>query len=355
MSLLAGLWRAERRQLTAELDGASAVTLSAAEAENAVAILDEVIASGEPRPVMRVDVGRTGGARQTALAIAYQAAVALADGEDLLAVGSPHRTAEQTARLLEVRRALGEAFGALDGSDVDDPTIVSAALDAFARHSLRAGQRGLLVLIGAERALVDKNLAKLLWSIRGAAQRLSGLTLVFCGGPGVSELTSDPKAAFYGWGTEIALGTPDTKSLTGEIELRLRRVQTADDAARSAQLISDRAGGSVSVAEQLADVFTLRILSRDAIEVSGAWTELLAQHAPRLRVLAATTAELHKLALPVAIAIAHDQSPYQTTGGYNSTIARTITTLRAAGVIDRRGQRQWRIVDPLFAAWLQAQ
>src|SRR5262249_11609350 len=106
--------------------------------------------------------------------------------------------------------------------------------------------------------------------------------------------------------------------------------------------------------EQLTELLSAHILAREAVDVPIVWKELLAVHRPRLRTLAAATANLHTLAIPICIAIARDQSPYQADVGYPSTVSRAIIALRAAGIVDRRGPRSWRIVDPLFRTWLAA-
>jgi hypothetical protein len=315
-------------------------------------VLDEALAFDLNRIAVRVDIGHLVAPHLVAIEIARQTGSVLAGGTDLFALAAQSRTPEQTVDLLEIRRTLGEAARALDGEEAEDSAVVSSALRALERHGAGVGTRAVLSLIGPERALIDSMLGVLVWSMRGTAQRLRQLVVVFCGGPGVPELTGDKRRAFYGWGTAIALGTPDLDHLGAEIEERLRMVQPPEGAGQSAVQIAELSQGSISTAEQLTERLVAHILDRQAVDVPAIWRELLAMHRPRLRTLAAATASLHTLAIPICIAIATHQSPYQTELGYPSTISRAIIALRAAGIIDRRGPRSWRIVDPLFQTWL---
>jgi hypothetical protein len=352
-TILDSFWRAERRRLITELAEENAVTLSATETENAVTLLDEALAFDPTRISVRIDIGHLVSPHLVAVEIARRTGSVLAGGTDLFVVPAQSRTQEQTVDLLEVRRLLGQAAQALDGEDADDGVVASAALEALERHGARLRVRPVLALIGPERALIDNKLGDLLWSMRGTAQRLPRLVVVFCGGPGVPELTGDKRRAFYGWGTEITLGSPDLMLLSTEIERRLRPVQPLAPE-QSAAHIAELSQGSISTAEQLTERLVAHILARQAVDVPTVWKELLAVHRPRLRTLAAATASLHTLAIPICIAIARHQSPYQADVGYPSTISRAIIALRAAGIVDRRGPRSWRIVDPLFQSWLAA-
>jgi hypothetical protein len=351
-TMLDSFWRAERRRLITELTQANAVTLSATETDNAVTVLDEALAFDQTRIAVRIDIGHLVSPHLVALEIARRTGSVLAGGEDLFVIPAQSRTPEQTVDLLEIRRTLGQAALALDGEEADDAVVVSSALEALEHHAAGVGLRPVLALIGPERALIDSKLGDLLWSMRGTAQRLPQLVVVLCGGPGVPELTSDKRRAFYGWGTEITLGSPDLNLLSAEIERRLRTVQMLESAEQSAAHIAELSQGSISTAEQLTERLITRILERQAVDVPTVWQELLAVQRPRLRTLAAATASLHTLAIPICTTIATYQSPYQTAVGYPSTISRAIIALRAAGIIDRRGPRSWRIVDPLFQTWL---
>jgi hypothetical protein len=353
-NMLDNLWRAERRRLITDLAEENAVTVSATETENAVTVLDEALAFDATRIAVRIDIARLVSPHLVAVEIARQTGSILADGTDLFALPAQSRTPEQTVDLLDIRRILGQAALALDGEDADDGVVVSAALQALDHHGAGLGMRPVLALIGPERALIDTKLGDLLWSMRGTAQRLPQLVVVFCGGPGVPELTGDKRRAFYGWGTEITLGSPDLMLLSTEIERRLRPVLPPETAEQSAAHIAELSEGSISTAEQLTERLVAHVLDRRAVDVPTVWQELLAVHRPRMRTLAATTASLHMLAIPICITIARHQSPYQTDVGYPSTISRAITALRAAGIVDRRGPRSWRIVDPLFETWLAA-
>lgn len=353
MNLHDALWLPERRALSAALAEANAITLRAAEAEAAVGVLDQVLAETGARPVVRIDVGRSALPSITVRELAHQTALILADGDDLLAIAPERRSSAQTRRLLTLRRELAPAFALLDGDEVDQPLVVSACLEALDTLAQQLGRPALLVLIGAERALIDKQLMQVLWELRATAQTLPRLTVLFCGGPGVSELTEGSKAAFYGWGQQITLAV-DPKAVEEILGRRLSTVQNERDAAGSARWIAKFSGSSISVAQQLADQITLHVLEREPIDAPSAWDELARQHAPRLRVLAATTAASSVQSLPVATTIAHGRQPYTTDGTYDAAIRRALTVLTAIGVADRTGPRRWQIVDPFFAAWLRS-
>jgi hypothetical protein len=61
---------------------------------------------------------------------------------------------------------------------------------------------------------------------------------------------------------------------------------------------------------------------------------------------------LHRLALPVALAIAQDQPPYGV-DRFSSGPNKALTRLHAAGLVVQHAPRSWRLTDPLFACWLR--
>lgn len=353
--IISRLWLNERGGLRRELAQSSALTLAAAEAEHAVWLLDEAIAELHDAPVIRLDFGRVGDVPRAAASMARQAILLDADDPDAFNTGEWARSQDQTITLLHARRRFGDLVdSAFDTTQSIEPAaVVNTAVAALSAAALERNTSGLLILIGAERWLVDKDLTQFLWQVRSSAQALaapSSVRVVFCGGPFVSTARESAKSPFLGWGSEIDLGFPHRGQLSAALADRLATVYPTTDAERTAAAIVERADGCLSAAEDLCDLIVGHALDRDPVDLPRAWDELLARRAPRLRAQASAVAGLHTLALALLHAIAHGSAPYA--AGFPGTVTRALNELKAAGVIAYQGPRRYRLVDPLLAAWL---
>jgi hypothetical protein len=348
MRLLESLWVPERQRLVSEIDNSNAVTVSAAEGEIALSVVNDALKASPERPVARVDFARLVTPEAAAGHLAREVAGIITGDPKVLTRKSAQLSADETRRLLDARRMLGPAFEVLDGDSGQPDEVAVQGVQALAAHSQRVGQRPVLLLIGAERALVDDKLAQLMWPIRSAAQSIT-ITVVFCGGPAIGELTASKNAAFFGWGTELALGLPDPDAMQQAVLRELSEAFARPDSTLVAERITEYSQGVVSVAEQLTE---MAMRTEEPVDVDALWRDLVDQHGPRLRVLAAATASLHSQAIPVLTALARAEAPYASFPRNPSAVSRAITAMRVAGLIDRRGPRAWRLVDPLFAAWL---
>lgn len=351
-SLARDLWTAERARLLREVEEGTTVTVSAAEPAYAADLVHEVLGRTHVASAV-VDFTRLGEPSSVATDLVEEVAGLIVGQRSLLGGQARERLPEETKRLLEARRLLGDAFDRIDGkASNSDSRAAVTAMEALATWAEGEGLRPYLVLIGSERSLLVPRLGELMWAIRGAAQRLRGLGLIFCGGPGAAELTTNPEAAFYGWGINLRLLVP-TLDLEHAIAARFARARVpAGPAARFAKEIAERSQGSISTADLLCDGL-LAQAGEQSPSIQRAWDQLVDRLASRNQALAAAVAGLHAIAVPIAIAIARGEPPYRSNRALSNKIARAINALRVAGVIDRERPGSWHIVDPVFAEWLR--
>lgn len=238
--------------------------------------------------------------------------------------------------------------------------LFAAAVDGLTRFAL-SGTPTLIALLGADE-LVPSGLGRgpldgadeLLWTFRGRLQHAIEEPGVLLAGSDIAgELTADESAAFFGWGTTIALRAP------ARLEEAVAQTFVEDGvkqtvAIRWATEVVERSEGSLVVAERLT---TLTVAERGAgapaaTAVAVAWRRLRELTDSAYRQIARELRSLHRLALPVALAIADSRPPYSV-DRFSSGPNKALTRLHAAGFIVQHAPRHWRLTDPLLASWLR--
>jgi hypothetical protein len=303
-----------------------------------------------------VDVDRCESTEELARRVLRASADALAGDDRLLDIPEDRRTAAQHKRWLEVRRVLGKAFELLEGStpgaamDRKPTRIVSHAMAALARGSASSPRRHALVMRGVD-SLVEvprsrfKDPARLLWSMRSAAQGAKEVLLVLTGGPASIELVSAHDAAFRGWGRTFQLKRFDAAELGAAISSD-RGVDVA-----VGRRIAELSEGLPGLADRLAERAVSELTASPQVDpVEAAWRGLLHDERSRCRLMARLIADLHRAALPVCRALASGGAPY---GAARSTeVTRALRLVYARGLCESPAPRTWRLTDPLLAAWL---
>jgi hypothetical protein len=292
--------------------------------------------------------------QQVAQAIARAAAGALLGDARLLDVPEDRLSAVQQRTWLDLRRALGDIVDLLDGelpAERPPAPLIADVVGALAQGAMERSVHTALVLYGAD-VLIDVPRSRftkpgeLLWAMRSAAQGAPQFSLILAGGPATIDLTSDPNAAFYGWGRPLKLGRLDTETLSDAViaalgsdrALALRVAELSEGLPRIARLLARW------VREELAT-------PAPGDPVGAAWIRLLHDQASSLRTATRLLADLHRVALPVCQALATGRAPYR--AAHSSEVTRALRLLHAHGVCESPKPRAWRLTDPLLAAWLR--
>jgi hypothetical protein len=128
-----------------------------------------------------------------------------------------------------------------------------------------------------------------------------------------------------------------------------------ETAAAWAREIDQIVEGSVVLAERVAELTLLAHGGgvRAEVAVTRAWTLLLESMDGSLRQTVRGLRAVDRLALPVALALAHHRAPYAV-DKFSSGPNRALRSLRVAGFVVQRRPREWGLTDPLLAAWLRA-
>ncbi|MGH2904660.1 MAG: hypothetical protein ACRDK7_13915 [Solirubrobacteraceae bacterium] len=279
-----------------------------------------------------------------------------------------HRQEQWPAEVTEGLLELGDATGgglihavlAKREDDEGSPELFAAAVDALVRLSA-SGQRVALALLGADELVPQRarrgalhGVDELLWTFRGRLQHaIEEPGLLLAGSDVIGELTADESAAFFGWGTTIALR--NVPQLAETIGRMLTKDGVAPSvASRWAAEIEQRCEGSVLTAERLLEL-TLsesRAGSVDVAAVGVAWRRLRELTDDACRQQARTMRSTDRLALAVALAIAHGRPPYGV-DRFPSGPNKALTRLHEAGFVVQHAPRSWRLTDPVLACWLR--
>lgn len=315
--------------------------------------------------IAAVDVTRCGSTGAFCTEFARGVVSLYLGGEGWLEYPQEQWPADVSEGLLE----LGDATGGglihavlAPGSNDDDgsPELFGAAVDALVKLSA-TGQRVMFALLGADELVPHRarrgpldGVDELLWTLRARLQHaIEEPGLMFAGSDIIGELTANGDAAFFGWGTEIALrNVPRLAETIGRI---LAKNEVATSAASHwAVEIEERSEGSVPTAERLMDL-TLSESRAGAVDVAAvavAWRRLreLTDHAYRQQ--ARSLRSLDRLALAVAIALAHGRPPYGV-GRFPSGPNKALARLHETGFVAQHEPRSWHLTDPVFASWLR--
>ncbi len=224
--------------------------------------------------------------------------------------------------------------------------LFAAAVDGLTRLAA-SGTRTLIALLGADE-LVSTGVGRgpldgvdeLLWTFRGRLQHAIEEPGVLLAGSDIAgELTANERAAFFGWGTTITLGVP------ARLEEEVAEILAEDGfeqtiAARWATEVVERSEGSLPTAERLT---TLTVAESHAgapaaVAVARAWRRLRELTHASHRQIARDLRSLHRLALPVVLAIAQDQPPYGV-DRFSSGPNKALTRLHAAGLVVQHAPR----------------
>lgn len=350
---------AETEHLLAVLDGGGAVTVSASEVDEALMVVQKALERRRDWTSAAVDVGLSATADRFAQAL-VAAVVTLVAGSNTFATPPEARTREQTKAVIEARRLLGPTFEAFENRELSRSPAAAAAdsLEALADFGTSHDERVFLVLVSADALLRDHSFSDVLWSMRGTAQGLPNLRLIFCGGPATPRLTSDKDAAFFGWGTTIELRSPTPAALRAAAISRLVTVLPAEIVEQAAADVLRITDGSRSAVRELVELTLGLAAQRPYVGleiIDEAWSRLVEMNGARLRLLANGLTHVHRFALPVVLALLETGRPYTAADDARSrtSVARALLALEAAGFTERIGGRRWRLVDPLLAAWLR--
>jgi hypothetical protein len=287
---------------------------------------------------------------------------------------------EQWSRLAD--RASGRLYrAARDSETVSDESadlhLFTEAIDALERRAIE--QPTILALFGADELVAPRSRRRsrfedaeeMMWTLRSRLQHVEGSAyLALVGGPGTVDLVADDRAAFFGWGTEVELRWVAPRALRSAVFEVLQRSRPGHDAAQivgsefAAELAEDIAGlssGSVMLAQQLIDVLPLARGHEDEFGMAGqpprgradrALAVVIKLNAARLRQQTRFIKDLHPSALPIARALARGAPPYA--GVKHATDAsRALDALRDYGLAVQLEPRQWKLADPLLAAWIR--
>lgn len=195
-----------------------------------------------------------------------------------------------------------------------------------------------------------------LWLMRGRLQgAIATPSVVLAGGPATTDLVSEPDAAFFGWGTEVTVEPTPLRLFDILPEwLATHRGASPPVAREAADTIVQLVQGSVPAAERVLSVLALASDSSPASQVMRAWSTLLELNADLLRQTVRALSSLDRLALPVAHALAHGLPPYSIAEApHGSEVAKALSALRITGFALSRKRGEWRLADPLLAAWLR--
>jgi hypothetical protein len=349
------------------LSGAGGVlTIRADTASEAIAVsrlaLGRLPASAR---IAAVDVTRCGSTGGFCMEFARGVVSLYLGGESWLEYPQEQWPVAVSEGLLELGDATGgglihAVLAPRSNDDDGSPELFAAAVDALVKLSA-TGRRVVFALLGADELVPQRarrshldGVDELLWTFRSRLQHaIEEPGLIIAGSDIIGELTANEDAAFFGWGTEIALR--NVPQLAETIARMLAKNGVAASAAsRWAVEIEDRSKGSVPTAERLMEL-TLSESRAGAVDVAAvavAWRRLreLADHAYRQQ--ARSLRSLDRLALAVAIAIAHGRPPYGV-GRFPSGPNKALARLHETGFVAQHEPRSWHLTDPVFASWLR--
>jgi hypothetical protein len=315
-----------------------------------------------------VDVARCESTRAFVLAMA-RATVGLYMG-DAVWMGLPPESRPRSAQDGLVQ--LGDQFGGTlvralssphEPADEELEIVFSQAVDAMVTLAA-TGVVTALALFSADELVAParrvrrrplENVDRLLWTLRARLQHvIQPPALVLAGGEATGDLTASKEAAFFGWGTTLALETPPAL-VRGLVRFFTAQAIDGDRARHWAQDIDGMVDGSVLIASRLAELTILESSANTHHETAAnrAWTRLMELSAGQLRQTVRALRSVDRLALPVAIAIANGRPPYGV-DRHASGPNRALRGLRSAGFVVQHKPREWRLTDPLLAAWLRA-
>ncbi|HKP90116.1 MAG TPA: hypothetical protein VJT75_09100 [Thermoleophilaceae bacterium] len=374
MNLLPAVRGPEVARVAQQLAGGGGiVTVAADTAEEAVAVRKLAVAQLDDSWAMAaVDITRCVSTRDLAVQLARAVCSMVISDATALDLPDEQLTVDQRAELVRLANTAGARLLRGARGDVgehddvrDHQELIGDALDTITRRAASNG-RTLLALDGADELLElprksrarFTGAADLLWLIRGRVQHaVVTPTIVFAGGPATTDLVSDRAGGMFGWGTEVTVERAPAQILHTAVMAQLetqRPVGTAAFRDEVARAVIDRAERSLPTIERL-----LPVLPRDrggsaSAAVLRAWTTLLEMNADVLRQAARALSALDRLALAVARAIAERRPPYTIAEApHGSEVAKALASLRIAGFATSPQKGDWRLTDPLFAAWLR--
>jgi hypothetical protein len=351
--IAASLRRRELARLTQLIRDSELLLVHGTDPQEAVDLLGAAVARAPRFRAAVVDVDLCTSTDDLARRIVRAVADALAGDPGLIDLADDRRSPAQQKRWLQVRRALGPALDGLDDARVvsSPERLVANAVMALHGPDRPAAKRNALLLYGADSLLAVprtrfKDADGLLWSMRSAAQSASGVLLAFAGGPAAIELVSAPEAAFLGWGRSLELQRVEEAELAAAIA---GDGSLDESAGRQIAMLSE---GLPRVAARLVDR-TEQLLPDPGVAdpVQRAWRSLLDDDASSLRLTVRLIAELHRAALPVCRALAAGHAPYSAARA--AEVTRALRLLHVRGVCESPAPRQWRLANPIFAAWLR--
>jgi hypothetical protein len=364
--LLAETRKREIEHIARSAFAGEVITVSAENGEEAIAAARLALGSlPASARAAAVDCGRCESTRAFALATA-QAAVGLYLRDSVWLEFPPEaRPGFARAGLIELGDQLGgslvDAVSHPEGLAEDwERRGFGEAVDAITR--IAATHDTVVAFLGADELVTGsrrsarslENVDDLLWTLRARLQHSVGsLGVIFAGGEATEDLTSSDDAAFLGWGTTVSLAPP--AALAEDVGVWFGQQEVEDEVTRLwAQEIEAMAGGSVLLAEQLAELTLLERANGSPSDAatSSAWARLANLSEAQLRATVRGLRAIDRLALPVAVALANDRPPYSV-DKYASGPNRALRALRGAGFVVQRRPREWRLVDPLLSAWLR--
>lgn len=170
----------------------------------------------------------------------------------------------------------------------------------------------------------------------------------------------NPDEPFYNWGTFHDLGPILPEEWHEGLLRRFHRDRTKISGAALDYIIEQGQGHprSTMLIAQKAHILSIIAGTRDvtvAIAEAGyadALRSELAKHEAWVeRIQRIGTAAINRVALRSIVAIAKNGAPYAK-AKYPTEVGRALKALQNAGFIEKTGKQGWRIVDPLFAAYL---
>lgn len=365
MSALLSLTRSPTIDHIADLalDG-SLITLGAEQADEAIAVCTLAL---ERMPAVArlaaVDLGRCDST--SAFVREFAGAVVGLYMTSSVWLSIPPESRSEAARdgLVELGTTVGSDLVRIvdedDLGDADPAEVFGLAVDALL-HSAAGGRPTVLAFFGVDelaptprRRSALSDVTALLWTLRGRLQHgRAAPGLIFAGGDAAEELISNRDSPFFGWGAHIAL--EPLVSLQDALQRTLEDQGLAPDTARAwSQTIERLSEGSVLLAERLVEA-TLREESVAHSETApvDAWMSLLNNAAPAMRQTIRSLRYLDRLALPVVMALARGTPPYAV-DKFPSGPSRALQRLRLTGFVVQHKPREWRLTDPLLAAWVR--
>lgn len=282
---------------------------------------------------------------------------------------------QRDAELLTLAELTSPRFyAALTEDDVslaDPRELFELSVDAFTRRA--ADGPTVLALFGAEELAATPTRRsrfgvahELLWTLRGRLQQSIGSDYVlFAGGDRTSDLITSEDAAFYGWGTEVAIEKLPFDLLRRHLEAALLenpgrlKLWEPFEVRALAMNFAGVCNGSALLAQQLLDVLPAVALRRPEPHriqefglASRTISMLLGLNAERLRAQTRLVKGLATNALRIAVALANDERPYSVVQ-HPSEAARALRAMVDASIVVRRDEARWSLCDPLFAMWLK--